>query len=454
MGLPRFQRARWRIAVCLLLASILPAAHAADLLEIYYQSLDNDPTYTAASFELEAMKEKVPEARSALWPSGAVTGSDGITAGTTAYTATPQVNRSYQSYQWMLQLTQPIFHIDNWLALDQAHLAMDQAMSDFMRAKQDLILRVTQAYFDVLVARETVSVADAQMQALDEQLAAAQRSYDKGVASVTDADEARARAALARSQREAGVADLDNKTAALELIIGSTPDTLSPLRDGVIAPRPDPDDVDSWVQRAGNNNYAVFSARAAVQIAMLQVNRAHDQRYPNIDLVASYGHNYSTGNITDPNDYGTRAGDGQIGVQLSVPIFDGGAMHAQVLEAKARAGKAAAQLDLARRQAIADARNAYSGISSDMIQIEALESAVKSGANSLKGNVIGYGLGIRINIDVLNAEQQWFQSRRDLAKARYDVLMQALKLKEAAGTLGVPDVETLNAMLVKEEPAR
>ena len=367
---------------------------------------------------------------------------------------TPRVNRGYGSYQWVVQLTQPIFRIDDWLALDQAHLAADEAMSQFMLAKQDLILRVAQAYFEVLVAQETVSVADAQLQALQEQLSAAQHRFDQGSRPSPMSTRAKARAGLAKSQREAAVEDSNDKASKLESIIGSAPGSLSALRDGVIVPRPAPDDVEACVQMARDRNYGVLAARAEVQQAKLQVNRVHDQRYPNVDLVASYGRNSSQGNITDPNDYSTRVGSGQVGIQLSMPLFDGGGLHAQVLEAQARASKAGAALDLARRQAILDVRDAYSGINSDMIQIEALEASVKSGANSLRGNFIGYGLGIRINIDVLNSEQQLFQARRDLAKSRYDVLMQVLKLKAATGTLGVDDMAEINAMLVKDAAAK
>jgi len=188
------------------------------------------------------------------------------------------------------------------------------------------------------------------------------------------------------------------------------------------------------------------------------VARTRAQRLPTLDMVASAGRNYSSGNINNPDDFGTRASDQQIGLQLSLPIVDGGGIHALGLEAKANLRKAQADLDAIGRQSAAEAREAYFGIVSGLAQIKALESAVEAGESSVTGNGAGYRLGIRINSDVLDAEQQLYAARRDLAKARYDTVMQGLKLKAAAGDLGEADVLLIDRLLgeshdVQPEPA-
>jgi outer membrane protein len=315
---------------------------------------------------------------------------------------------------------------------------------------------LSRAYFDAIVGERHVVTAHAQLQALTEQLAAARRSFQAGVASITDVDDTQSRAALAQAQQVAAMNDLEASRAALEAIIGMPPSRLDALKADAALPRPIPSDVAQWVQRALEDNPSVKAAQAAAKAANFELDRTRSQRLPTVDLIASYGGNYSAGNIIEPTDFATHVRDTEVSIQFSMPLVDGGGMHAQALEAVAKRGKAQSDLTAAERQAALDARQAYAAVLSGVSQVEALETGVAAGQNSVKGNTIGYGLGIRINSDVLNAEQQLYSTMQDLEKARYDTLYEGLKLKAATGELSGLDLKAINALLELKasEPAK
>jgi outer membrane protein len=303
-----------------------------------------------------------------------------------------------------------------------------------------------------VVAEDGIAVADAQLRAMGEQLAIATRGFETGTTSVTDVHEAKSRVDLARSQRVTALNELEAKRSELEKVVGQVPDKLSVLRPSVVAPRPEPDDPQAWIGQAKESNPVVRAQRAALAATEATVDKNRAEHLPTLDLTASYGGNYSSGNLTIPADYTTLGKSRTVGIQLNVPIFSGGATDAKIAEALANRYKTRADLEAARRQAGSDARQAYAGIANGRAQIEALDSAVTSGQSAVKGNQAGYRLGIRINIDVLNAEQQLYTSLRDLTKARYDTLFQGLKLKAAAGVLSEEDLAAINGLLAPRPP--
>jgi outer membrane protein len=270
---------------------------------------------------------------------------------------------------------------------------------------------------------------------------------------VTDVDDTESRAALAESQRVAAINDLNSARAALEAIIGMTPPSLNSLRVKAVLPQPNPADVASWVDHAIADNPSVKAANAAVAVADFEFDRSHAQRLPAVDMVATYGGNYSSGNITDPDNFGTNVRDRQISVQVTVPLLDGGALQAHVAEARAKRAKARADFTAAQRLAALSARQSFAAVVSGVAQIHALETAEAAGHNAVKGNRIGYGLGIRINSDVLNSEQQLYSTMQDLDKARYDTLFEGLKLKAATGQLSPEDLRAVNSLLEPGAPA-
>jgi outer membrane protein len=428
------------------------AASAADLQDLYVLALTNDPTFQSATFTLQAARQLQPEAFSALLPSLSATGSGSRTFGKTKYTDIPLVNRSFDADQWVLQLTQPLFRAETLLAYGEARASVEQALAQYAVAEQDLILRVTRAYFDEVVAERHVTAAQAQVSALDEQLHAARRSFEAGVASITDVDDTQSRAALAEAQRVAALNDVESARAALEAMIGMTPPRLSALKSEAVLPRPNPSDVTAWVTRAIADNPAVKAANAAVTVAGYELDRSHAQRLPTVDMVATYGGNFSSGNITETTNFGTNVKDRQVSVQVTVPLLEGGAIHAHVAEARAKRAKAQADFTAAQRQAALSARQSFAAVLSGISQVHALETAVAAGHSAVKGNRIGYGLGIRINSDVLNSEQQLYSTMQDLDKARYDSLFEGLKLKAATGELSSEDLRSVNSLLEAATP--
>jgi outer membrane protein len=437
-------------AAFVLFVALASTAQCEDLLAVYRAALNSDPILAGERSILDASEEKIPEARSALLPALAGTGQAGRTGGPVTYTDTPSVDRSFNTLNWAVQLTMPLLRPGGIAGYRESRAQLNQAQQQFSLAEQDLILRVTQAYFDVLIAEESLAAADAEVKAAEEQHALARRSFEKGVVSVTDVDEAVSRAALASSQQLSAQTDVEVKRATLEKITGSTPSGLAALRSDAVLLPPEPEDINQWVSQANDSNAGVLARRSAVEVARLDVQKARMARLPSIDAVASYGRDFSSGNNTNPIDYSTNAHIKQGGIQVTLPLVDGGGMHAQIAEAAARQRKAEADLEAARRDATLAARTAYHAVISGIGQIRALRAAIDASINSVKGNQAGYKLGLRINSDVLDAQRQRYAAQRDLAKARYDTVLEGLKLKAAAGTLQGADLIVINKMLTAE----
>ncbi len=427
--------------------ALAASAGAADLLSVYRDAVGHDASYAAARASLEAGREKLPQGRSGLLP------SIGLSASTTwndtestSRTSTP-VTRSaeYNSNGWTASLTQPLFRWQNWAAYKQGELSVAVAEAQFAAARQDLMVRVAQAYFDVLLAQEAVATAAAQKAAITEQLESAKRNFEVGTSTITDTHEAQARYDLAVATELAAQNDLTVKREALRVVMGKEADSLKTLKSGVLIGRPQPDDIAKWAETAEAGNLTVAQAQGALEIAGQEVSKQRGGHYPTLDLVASYGKSGS--GYSSQTAAGVDSRSAAIGLQLAVPIFAGGAVASKDREAVALRDKALADLDNARRQAALGARQAYLGVTSGLSQVRAYEAALASSQSALESNKLGYDVGVRINIDVLNAQSQLFDTRQKLMKARLDTLVAQLKLKSAAGNLTEDDLAAINAIL-------
>jgi outer membrane protein len=435
------------VAALTAMASAISAAHAEDLLAAYRLAQASDPTIASALYTLEGVREKIPQARANLLPVAAITGNDGNTRADTEFTDVPPVDRNMKAWGWNLQLTQPIVRVGNVYAYKESAYVVQQAEAQYAQARQDLLLRVAQAYFGVIVATDAIAAADSQATALEEQLAQVKRGLQTGTHSQTDIDDTKSRLGSARSQRVAAQNDLESARAELEKVTGKRIDQVAILQAAITPPQPEPADSRAWMDQARSSNPAVQAQTAALEAAKLEIKKNRADHLPTLDLVANVGSNYSSHSLTTPDDFSTRAKQHEVGVQLNVPLYAGGAVNSRVREAFANMQKTQADLEAARRQAATDAQQAYAGVTNGLAQIDALNVAVESGTSAVKGNRAGYRLGIRINIDVLNAEQQLFTAQRDLSKARYETLLQGFKLKAAAGSLSEADLLAVNAML-------
>ncbi len=435
-----------KLLIVIAFAGSAVTAHAADLLQVYHDAAGFDAQYAAARAARNAGIEKLPQGRAGLLP------TIGLSANTTwndiestSRSTGITTGRDYNSNGWSASLSQPLFRWQNWVGYKQAELAAALAEMQFAQASQDLIVRVTQAYFDVLLAQETLATAQAQKIAIAEQLESAKRNFEVGTATITDTHEAQARHDLAVATEISAENDLAVKRQTLRTLTGKETDALRGLRSGVQIGTPQPADIAQWVSSAETGNVGVQIAQTNLDVSGREIERQRAGHYPTLDLVATHGKTGSGFSSTTGSGVDTKSST--IGLQLAVPLFAGGAVSSKEREAAALNEKARADLDFARRQATLAARQSYLGVNAGLAQVKALEAGVASSQLAVESNKLGYEVGVRINIDVLNAQSQLFDTKQKLAKARLDTLIAQLKLKSAAGTLTEADLAAINALL-------
>ncbi|MDR2789067.1 MAG: TolC family outer membrane protein [Candidatus Accumulibacter sp.] len=435
-----------RSSILLGLACLSAQAFSSDLTQVYRKALANDAQYAAARATLEAEREKLPQSLAGLLPTiGATAGSvwndnryrnDGD--------GQPSWKKDYNTHAYGVSLTQPLFRWQNVVRYGQAKWQVAQAEAVFAQASQEMILRVARAYFDVLYAQENLAAVRANKEAIALQLAQAKKNFEVGTTTITDAHEAQSRFDLAVAQELAGDGDLEVKRYALRVIVGGELGELARLRADVELRPPQPAGMEQWVQAAENDNFLVQARQAALEVAQREIERARAGHYPTLDIVANYGKSDSVPSAS--NSPGLRTDARNIGLQLSIPIYEGGATRSRTREAISNRGAAQSLLENARRVAVLGARQSFLGVVNGLAQIQALKAALVSSISALEANRLGYDVGVRINIDVLNAEQQVYITRRDLARARFDTLLAQLDLKAAVGTLGEDDLERLGPL--------
>jgi outer membrane protein len=322
-----------------------------------------------------------------------------------------------------------------------------QSEAAFGQVTQDLIVRVAQAYFDVLASQDSLAFILAQKIAISEQLAQAKRNFEVGTATITDTHEAQARFDLATSQEIAAQSDLEIRQRTLQQIIGKFPDRLTPLRPSVELSPPNPNAMEQWVTSAETQNYSVRIQEATLEIATREIERNRSGHYPTVNVVSNYGYNLASIATIGVTNQGSNNIVRNIGLQVAIPLYGGGNVSSLVRQAVSNEEKTRQDLENARRSAALSVRQAYLGVTNGMAQVRALQQALVSSQSALDSNKLGYEVGVRINIDVLNAQQQLYSTMRDLSRARYDTLLNGLKLKAATGTLTEDDVEAVNRLL-------
>ena len=422
-------------------------AGAEDLVQIYREAQRSDPVFTAARHTLEAGRERLPQGRALLLPTLNLSGSATRSRTDTEFrdAAVPNTIRSPDQVGYTLSLNQPIFRMQNVIQYRQADHQVRQAEATFGQAYQDLIVRTAQSYFDVLAAQDTLALVRAQKEATAEQLAQAKRNFEVGTATLTDTHEAQARYDLNSAQEIAALNDLESKRRALQILTGREIAELAPLRPDVRLSPPNPPDMAAWVDIAENNAFPIQFAEAAAEVAALEARRSSAAHLPTLDFVATHGQTGAS--ATSDSSVGRDTTNTVIGLQLAMPLFQGGALTSRDRETAALSLRAKEDLENARRNAVLSTRQNYLLVSNGISLIAALEQALVSSQSALDSNRLGYEVGVRINIDVLNAQQQVFQTRRDLLVARYNTITNSLRLKAAAGALRDEDLEEVNRAL-------
>ncbi len=429
-----------RLALALALALAGPAS-AADLLNIYRDAQVSDPVYQAARAQFQATSERLPQARAGYLPT--VTGSASIFRNHSERDGA--ADRDYSTNTFAVTLGQPVFRMQNLIAIDQARNVVLQAEAVLASAQQDLALRVAQAYFDVLLARDNVALSETQKTAIDQQLAQAKRNFEVGTATIVDTLEAQARYDQAVAKEIADRNDLEVKRRALTVLLGKLPEGLAPLREPLTLAEPRPANIEEWVKTAVESNFQVAVARASYEIAQQEVARQQAARLPTVDLSGSVSRTDNPISAIAPVSPVSR--DAAVGLTLSVPLFTGGLIQSRVREALALRERAQQDYENAQRSVAQAVRASFLNVTSGIAQVRALEQALVSTQSQLDSTVLGRDVGVRTSVDVLNAQQQVFQTRRDLQSARYNYLLNTLRLKSAAGQLGENDIAEVNRAL-------
>ncbi len=421
-------------------------AQAQSLLELYNAAREYDAAYQSARAQNDAAQHRAEQGRAGLLPTASVSASRSESQLETRTTST--TDRGYGTGSAALTVTQPLYRPANYAAFEQGQRQAEAAQAQLTAASQDLIVRVSQAYFDVLSAQDTLAFVRAQKAAVSEQLASARRNFEVGTATITDTREAQARFDLVQAQEISAENDLRVRKLALDTVTGRTDAKPQPLAAPIALPEPQPADVNAWVQQGEEASPSIRQARLGLDAARLETSKAKAGHLPTLDLSAtrSYGRNLG-GTSTSSSDSRTTAT--QVGVTLTVPLFAGFATQNRIRETLSLEEKAQADLDSARRTVAQATRTAYFGLVSGTGQVRALEAAEASSQSALDANRLGYQVGVRINIDVLNAQSQLFQTKRDLAVARYNVLLGHLKLRQANGSLQPEDIGKINALLAR-----
>jgi outer membrane protein len=455
------------LALALSLGLAASAAQAQSLRDLYEAARSYDATYLGARNSADAAQFRADQAGALRLPSVGLQASstvvrseaDNTTRSLNTETglyetgSTTTENRTTQN-QVVLSGQQTLFNRSNSVTIEQAERAVEIAQAQLRAAEQDLIVRVAQAYFDVLGATDTLATVQASKKAISEQLASAKRNFEVGTATITDTREAQARYDLSLAQEIAADNDLRVKRLALEQLVGKPGASPRPLALPVVLPTLAPANVDDWVTGAETRSPLILQAQLGLDVAKLETEKARAGHLPTVTLGASFTKGYPTG-TSDTTMGGlllssTRPGQshtGTLGVTLNVPLFAGFSVQNRVKETLSLEEKARNDLDVARRGVVQGTRQAFFGVQSGQAQVRALEAAESSSKLALEATQLGYKVGVRVNVDVLNAQSLLFQTQRDLAKARYDVIVGALRLRQAAGQLAPDDVHSVNALL-------
>lgn len=421
-----------------------PVVHAEGLVELYQAAKAYDAAYLAAKAQAEATGYKPAQARSTWMPQVGLQGS--ITRSEIDSSVNALYDASGTTRKLGVQAKQALFNKSNWDTISQAEQAVIAAEADVKMAEDDLAVRLTQAYFDVLSAQDMLTTAQANKKALAEQLAAAKRSFEVGNATITDTREAQARHDLASAQEIAATNDLRVKHIALDQLVGRSNVQPNPLLTPVNLSQLNPGQVEDWVKQS-EQAPIVRKATVGLEVAKLETSKARDGHLPTLDLTAAVGHTSTSGFSSAAQGTMGAGTNKAVGLELNVPLFAGFAVQNRVKETLVLEQKAESDLDNAKRSIALGTRQAFFGVQSGLAQVQAYEAAESSAKLALEATQLGYRVGVRINKDVLDAQTQLAATQKDLYKARYDVIMATVKLRQASGTLKPDDLGDLNKLL-------
>ena len=433
--------------VAAMVVGLSPPALAEDLAEVFALSKSSDPKYKAGRYEFEAVGYSEPQALAALLPVVSVE----TTVMNTRQQILSSANAVFGSGQSKfatktstLTLTQPIFKLSAWHGYEQAQSKVKQAAANFGAVEQDLMLRVATAYLNVLAARDAVGFAEAEREAIKRQLDLVQQRFSSGLVARVGLHEARARYALKDADVVGARNDLDDKLQALREITGKPVRNLKALRDDIPLDQPDPPEITKWVEVSLQQNLMLEARRQAIEIAQQEVSRQRAGHAPTLDLVATHNGKITGGSLFGG---GSNVETTDVMLRLTIPVFSGGSTSALTDEAAKRYQASLEDLERDARQIERAARAAFQGVTGGVVRVKALSEGVVSSTSARELKVEGHKAGIDTILQVLDAERDLYAAKRDSARARYDFLLNRLRLKQAAGTLADEDLFSINKLL-------
>lgn len=417
-----------------------------NLVQIYQLAVQNDPELAAAVSANKASQELINQAKAGYRPNVTLganatkTWSDFAVVGPSPFRGGPN---NFETYNYGLQAAQPIFRKDRLIKIDQSKIAVEQADKQLALSKQDLMLKTTQAYFDVLLAQDTIDLIDAQKASILSQLEQAKVTFDVGTSTITDVNEAQARYDLVLAQEISAINGLQIAQRALQILTGELPTHLATVNPSLETENIQESMAD-WQAITAKQNLQVQIQQDAVTLAQKDIAIAKAARYPNLDATASYTDNYSNGGL---NGFGNDTQQAILGLQVDWPIYQGGSINSKVRQSVHQQQQAKDQLEAIKRKTDLETQRSYLNLSTSIAQVKALEQALKSSKSQLDSTKLGYEVGVRTSVDVLNAQQQFYSANKDLLEARYSYLVNIVRLKYAAGMLADADIAAINQQL-------
>ena len=419
------------------------SVQAQSLLDLYQSARSYDATYQSAKAQFDATVARGEQSLSGIYPSANLSAS---ATQTSQASDLPVLNgMSYNAQAGTISVTQPLYRPANWAGYLQGKKQLELAQAQLTAAEQDLIIRISQAYFDVLAAADNADYVRSLKAATAEQLASAKRNFEVGTATIIDTRDAQAKYDLVLAQELAADNDLRVKSLALDQIVGKEGSKPKPLLAPVALGHLLPDDVSQWVTLSEASNPTLAQLQTAVDVAKLETEKAEAGHKPTLDLTGSYTASNNTGSMTIPTAFTLNATT--IGLVFNVPLFAGYSIQNRVKETLALEEKASNDLEAARRGVAQATRAAFFGVKTGLSQVLAYEAAEASSQSALDSNQMGYRVGVKVNIDVLNAQSQLYSTKAQLSKARYDVMLGELKLRQSVGTLTMDDLQPIDAQL-------
>lgn len=435
--------------VVVLLVAFAQVAYCQNLLEIYELALQNDPVLKQAHASQLAVGESRNQSIANFLPDLSAVGNSNMNRLSNKRATYQGLGvQKYNDNNILLSLSQPLFHWEHWVQLNQSDNQVAQAEANYQAELQKLMIRVAEAYFSVLSTEDDLGFIRSEKQALARQLEQAKQRYAIGLIDVSESHQAQAAFDIVVADEIEAVNKIENQKSALIEIIGMQDIALDTLGENIPLNRPEPDDLKAWLDSAEVGNLAVISAFNQMEIARKAIELERSGHFPQLDLVASLGEYDTT------SRFGLKGSNETVGVRLNVPLFHGGEVNSKVQQASYRYEEAKEKLTSAKRAVTRQVSDAYRGIITSISRVAALKSAVSSSEVAVQETAAGFEVGVRAFVEVLDEQKNLFRAKRNYSRARYDYLLNGIRLKQASSNLDQDDIKSINQLLVARFPAK